>query len=664
MRPFSRFLGNGLCFLLNSSATQSIVYLVLPGKFTPGPNTFLSLPRTITARIIIMKPILLSLAFLCTVFTPLRGITFTVSNTNNSGVGSLRQAIDDANNTAGADVIVFSNTLANQTITVISPFLVITSDMTIDGSGASNLTISGGNTSRIFWIQNGTITIQNLTLADGYARGGGGAGGGMGAGGAIFMHEGKQDLNTPTGVLSGSIDLRLLNVTLKNNQAIGGTGGTGAAGGGGLGGNGGTGAGGVLGNGIQAGGSVTNASGNVGMGGYTPGTNGGIAIFGSGGSSNSDGTNFIPVSPPGFGGGAGAAGGNSGGFGGGGGTGSKGGFGGGGGTAPIGSGVIGGFGGGSGSFLGSGGFGGFGGGGAEGGAGAGFGGAIFVASGKLTLQGVTFDGNTATGGTGFSNIGKGKGYGGALFIFNKADNGNTAAPGTTNDPNVVGCGVTFISNSAADDPNSATNNDNLYGTITVNPASTLPTAIDPQVYAGTGTIADLTATGTGLTWYANATGGTALLSSQSLADGSTYYVSQSSATCESARVSVTVRKISEATQSLCAPATVADLVSTPSTGTTAAWFSNSTGGLALTSGTALTTGVYYVEQFLLSITTLGSGFSFPEGVAIQSDDKIVVADFNNNAIKRMNADGTGIETLGSGFLRPAGAHHYVYLQRL
>lgn len=51
-----------------------------------------------------MKPILLSLLFLCMVFTSLLGTTFTVSNNNNSGSGSLRQAITDANadNTATA----------------------------------------------------------------------------------------------------------------------------------------------------------------------------------------------------------------------------------------------------------------------------------------------------------------------------------------------------------------------------------------------------------------------------------------------------------------------------------------------------------------------------------------------------------------------------------
>jgi streptogramin lyase len=54
------------------------------------------------------------------------------------------------------------------------------------------------------------------------------------------------------------------------------------------------------------------------------------------------------------------------------------------------------------------------------------------------------------------------------------------------------------------------------------------------------------------------------------------------------------------------------------------------------------------------IVTLGSGFSFPAGVAVQADGRILVADTFNNAIKRMNADGTGIVTLGTGFSGPRG----------
>ena len=53
------------------------------------------------------------------------------------------------------------------------------------------------------------------------------------------------------------------------------------------------------------------------------------------------------------------------------------------------------------------------------------------------------------------------------------------------------------------------------------------------------------------------------------------------------------------------------------------------------------------------IETLGSGFNQPTGVAIQPDGKILITDSGNNAIKRMNADGTSIETLGSGFNLPA-----------
>ena len=111
----------------------------------------------------------LILLFLLLMVLQAAATTFTVTNTTNSGAGSLRQAIADANNNAGADVITFSVS-ANSTIIVVSPFLVITDDVIIDGAGSSNLSISGNNASRIFWIQNGTITIQDLTLANGYAK--------------------------------------------------------------------------------------------------------------------------------------------------------------------------------------------------------------------------------------------------------------------------------------------------------------------------------------------------------------------------------------------------------------------------------------------------------------------------------------------------------------
>jgi hypothetical protein len=123
-----------------------------------------------------------------------------------------------------------------------------------------------------------------------------------------------------------------------------------------------------------------------------------------------------------------------------------------------------------------------------------------------------------------------------------------------------------------------------------------PTAISPQVYAGTATIANLTATGTNLKWYTAATGETPLATTTSLIDGTTYYVSQTASGLESTRTAVLVRKISEASQIFCSSSTVAGLTSTPSAGYTTKWFTTATDGTALSSTDVPTTGTYYVEQ--------------------------------------------------------------------
>jgi hypothetical protein len=60
--------------------------------------------------------------------------TFTVTNTNDSGPGSLRQAILDANNNAGADTIAFNIPGTAGTITPASPLPTITDAVTIDGT--------------------------------------------------------------------------------------------------------------------------------------------------------------------------------------------------------------------------------------------------------------------------------------------------------------------------------------------------------------------------------------------------------------------------------------------------------------------------------------------------------------------------------------------------
>ncbi|BBD68749.1 hemolysin-type calcium-binding region [Nostoc commune NIES-4072] len=94
-----------------------------------------------------------------------------VTNTNDSGAGSLRQAILNANATLGADTITFAGVFTDATpdiITLTSGKLTITDDITILGTGASNLTISGNNLSGVFEIS-GTGTdasIDGLKIAN------------------------------------------------------------------------------------------------------------------------------------------------------------------------------------------------------------------------------------------------------------------------------------------------------------------------------------------------------------------------------------------------------------------------------------------------------------------------------------------------------------------
>ncbi|MBD2383863.1 beta strand repeat-containing protein [Cylindrospermum sp. FACHB-282] len=96
----------------------------------------------------------------------------TVTNSQDSGPGSLRDAL--ANAQAG-DTIEFASSLANETITLTSGQLSITESITIDGSGAANLTISGNNASRVFFIaQSEDATIKDLIITNGKTTGKGG----------------------------------------------------------------------------------------------------------------------------------------------------------------------------------------------------------------------------------------------------------------------------------------------------------------------------------------------------------------------------------------------------------------------------------------------------------------------------------------------------------
>ncbi len=120
--------------------------------------------------------ILLALAL---VAAPLQAATFVVTNANDSGAGSLRDAINQANGNAQADTINFDPAFFNvaRTITLTSGEIQIGSDganpgrlVVINGPGASLLTISGNNASRIFLLGpdfNASVTMNGMTLRDG-----------------------------------------------------------------------------------------------------------------------------------------------------------------------------------------------------------------------------------------------------------------------------------------------------------------------------------------------------------------------------------------------------------------------------------------------------------------------------------------------------------------
>jgi predicted outer membrane repeat protein len=93
---------------------------------------------------------------------PTRAATFTVTNTNATGAGSLAQAVEDANAIAGPDLINFN---VSGTINLTgNPPLILQGDLTIDGAGQTiTLTNSGATTLQVALGAN--VTLQNLTIA-------------------------------------------------------------------------------------------------------------------------------------------------------------------------------------------------------------------------------------------------------------------------------------------------------------------------------------------------------------------------------------------------------------------------------------------------------------------------------------------------------------------
>jgi hypothetical protein len=144
---------------------------------------------------------------------PAMAATFTASD-----FSSLSSNISTANTNGQTNTINITNSIV---LTGLLPH--INNSITFNGDGN---TISGNNQFQVFFVDAGTASFNNLTIANGLAQGGnggfGGGGGGAGLGGGLFINSGTVDIN---------------NVIFSGNQAIGGSGGSpegGAGGGGGL----------------------------------------------------------------------------------------------------------------------------------------------------------------------------------------------------------------------------------------------------------------------------------------------------------------------------------------------------------------------------------------------------------------------------------------------
>jgi PEP-CTERM motif len=117
---------------------------------------------------------------------------FTVTNLNDSGADSLRQAVLDANASPGADEIEFGS--LSGILSLTSGELEITDSLSITGPGANLLSLSGNNLSRIFFLNRAeTVSIEGLTLTGGNT---------IDEGGAIFNLFG--DLTLSETVISGN----------------------------------------------------------------------------------------------------------------------------------------------------------------------------------------------------------------------------------------------------------------------------------------------------------------------------------------------------------------------------------------------------------------------------------------------------------------------------
>ena len=157
--------------------------------------------------------------------SPAWAATYTVTNTNNAGAGSLRRAINEANTTSGvADTITFDLGSA-ATIPLTSAQLPTITDgagLTING-GSADITISGHNQYRVFEVGSGAkLTLSNLTVANGADAGDFSGGGGIyNQSGTVTVRNSTISGNSNGGISNSVGTVRVSNSTISGNSGAG-----------------------------------------------------------------------------------------------------------------------------------------------------------------------------------------------------------------------------------------------------------------------------------------------------------------------------------------------------------------------------------------------------------------------------------------------------------
>ncbi|MBI5954480.1 MAG: Ig-like domain repeat protein [Chloroflexi bacterium] len=144
----------------------------------------------------------------------------TVTNGNNSGAGSLRQAISDV---CSGGTITFDG---DHTVVLVSE-LGIDKSLTIDGTGHT-VTVSGNHVTRVFKLTGGTITLNRLTISDGYFVDGsysGDSGAGIHVNGSTLYLTNSTVSNNATGWPGGGgLELRSGTANVSNSTFTGNSG--------------------------------------------------------------------------------------------------------------------------------------------------------------------------------------------------------------------------------------------------------------------------------------------------------------------------------------------------------------------------------------------------------------------------------------------------------